>query len=70
MPPRFQDFDEDPIGWGRTQQEAVQKLVGNSEFRRKAAQEGWNKNPTAADFTVLDESAELPYEPDPAGSER
>ena len=70
VPPRFQDFDEDPIGWGRTQQEAVQKLVGNSEFRRKAAQEGWNKNPTAADFTVLDESAELPYEPDPAGSEQ
>jgi hypothetical protein len=63
VPPGFQDFHEDPIGWGQTQDEAVQNLVGSAEFRRKAAQEGWNNNPAAADFTVLDESAEVPYEP-------
>jgi hypothetical protein len=40
-------------------------LVGSARFRTKAAQEGWNNNPAAGDFTVLDESAELPYESDP-----
>jgi hypothetical protein len=64
VPPRFQDFDEDPTGWGHTQEEAVQNLVGSARFRTKAAQEGWNNNPVATDFTVLDESAELPYGPD------
>ena len=64
VPPGFQYFDEDPIGWGHTQQEAVQKLIGSVEFQKRAAQEGWNANPAAADFTVLDESAESQYEPD------
>ena len=70
VPPGFQDFDEDPIGWGHTQREAVQNLIASPEFRTKAAREGWNKNPAATDFTVLDESAERPYQPDSLGSEQ
>ena len=70
VPPGFNDFDEDPIGWGRTQREAVQNLVGSAEFRTRAAREGWNMNPSAADFTVLDRSAERPYQPDSAESDQ
>lgn len=63
VPPGFQDFDEDPIGWGLTQREAAQNLLASHTFQTKALREGWNTNPSGADFKVLDESAELPYEP-------
>jgi len=69
VPAGFQDFDEDPIGRGATQREAVQNLVASSEFRKMAAREGWNKKPSLADFAVLDKSAERPYQPDSLGSE-
>jgi hypothetical protein len=70
VPPGFQDFDEDPVGWGHTQREAVQNLVASAEFRTTAAREGWNENPAAVDFTVLDKSAERPYQPDSPEAEQ
>jgi hypothetical protein len=69
VPPGFKDFDEDPIGWGQTQREAAQNLLTSHTFRTKAAREGWNTNPSGADFQVLDERAELPYEPDSASEQ-
>jgi len=70
VPPGFQDFEEDPIGWGKTQREAVRNLVASAEFRIRAAREGWNKNPAQEDFTVLDKSAERPYQPDSPEAEQ
>jgi len=69
VPPGFQDFDEDPIGRGSTQREAVQNLVARAEFQKKAARNGWNKNPSLAEFTVLEKSAERPYQLDSPVSE-
>jgi hypothetical protein len=45
-PPDFHDLQQDPTGWGSTHEEAVQDLVGSTEFQDRAAQQGWNNNPS------------------------
>jgi hypothetical protein len=55
-PPDFQDISSDPTGWGETPESAIQKLIGDAEFRKRAKRRGWPM-PGLEDFVEIPEPA-------------
>jgi hypothetical protein len=53
-PPDFRDISRDPTGWGETPETAIQKLLGDDEFRKRARRRGWPM-PSAQDFVEVPE---------------
>ena len=51
--PGFRDFVIDPAGWGKTREAAVQRLLANAEYRRRARLTGWA--PAIKDFMIVAE---------------
>src|SRR5687767_8052845 len=49
--PGFRDLVIDPAGWGKTREDAVQRLLANAEYRRRAELTGWA--PAIRDFMVV-----------------
>jgi hypothetical protein len=52
-PPGFRDLVIDPAGWGKTREAAVQRLLANAEYRRRARLTGWA--PALRDFMIVAE---------------
>jgi hypothetical protein len=52
-PPNFQNYTEDPTGWGGTPEEAVTDLLKVPEFRERARKEGW-PTPMFGDFVEVE----------------
>jgi hypothetical protein len=48
-PPDFKDIRQDPAGWGETREMAIQKLLADAKFRRRARRRGW-PTPSVSDF--------------------
>jgi hypothetical protein len=51
-PPGFRDLLHDPVGWGKTREDAVQRLLTRSDYQARAKVAGWL--PEVADFAVVD----------------
>jgi hypothetical protein len=50
-PPGFRDLMHDPSGWGKTRDEAVQRLLARADYQERAFTAGWN--PRLRDFTIV-----------------
>jgi hypothetical protein len=53
-PPDFQDLSNDPTGWGETPETAIQKLISDAAFRKRAKRRGW-PIPGPQDFVEIPE---------------
>jgi hypothetical protein len=52
VPPAFRNTMLDPLGCGKTPQNAITDLLGQAEFLDRADEEGW-RLPVLADFVHL-----------------
>jgi hypothetical protein len=50
-PPGFRDLLHDPVGWGKTRREAVQRLLARGDYEARAKVAGWR--PQLGDFAIV-----------------
>ena len=50
-PPGFRNADDDFVGWGETDRQAVKSLLARPDYQNRAAAAGWK--PTLCDFAVV-----------------
>ena len=50
-PPGFRDLIHDPTGWGKTREEAVERLLARPDYQALAQSAGWC--PSLRDFVIV-----------------